>query len=81
MAARLAALGDNLPGIAPGEATAAHLASVISRSAGLGAAYLGIVMLLPGFLTSYFGPPIAVGGTSILVLVLRRARSRGRAES
>jgi preprotein translocase subunit SecY len=69
MAARLAALGGTLPGIPPGEATAAHLDSVISRTAGFGAAYLVVVMLLPEFLTSFFGLPIALGGTSILVLV------------
>jgi preprotein translocase subunit SecY len=69
MAARLAACGGALPGIAPGEATAAHLDGVISRTAALGAAYLIVVLLLPEFLTSYFGLPIALGGTSILVLV------------
>lgn len=69
MAARLAAFGGSLPGIPPGEATAAHLDSVISRTAGFGAAYLVVVMLLPDFFTSYFGLPIALGGTSILVLV------------
>ena len=69
MAARLAALGGTLPGIAPGEATAAHLDRVISRTAAFGAAYLVLVMLLPDFLTGLFGLPIALGGTSILVLV------------
>jgi len=69
MAARLAAAGGTLPGIPPGEATASHLDSVISRTAGLGAAYLVVVMLLPDFLTGFFGLPIALGGTSILVLV------------
>ena len=69
MAARLAACGGTLPGIAPGEATAAHLDRVISRTAAFGAAYLVLVMLLPDFLTSFFGLPIVLGGTSILVLV------------
>jgi preprotein translocase subunit SecY len=69
MAARLAALGGTLPGIAPGDATAAHLDSVISRTAGLGAAYLVVVMLLPDFLAGFFGLPMGLGGTSILVLV------------
>jgi preprotein translocase subunit SecY len=69
MAERLAARGGALPGIAPGEPTAAHLDSVISRTAAFGAGYLVVVMLLPDFLTSYFGLPIALGGTSILVLV------------
>jgi preprotein translocase subunit SecY len=69
MAARLQALGGALPGIAPGEATAAHLDGVISRTAAFGAAYLVVVMLVPEFLTGFFGLPIAFGGTSILVLV------------
>jgi preprotein translocase subunit SecY len=69
MAARLAACGGALPGIAPGEATAAHLDRVISRTAAIGAAYLVLVMVLPDFLASYFQLPIALGGTSILVLV------------
>ena len=69
MAARLAALGGTLPGIAPGEATAAHLDRVISRTAGFGAAYLVIVMLLPEFLASFVQLPAPLGGTSILVLV------------
>jgi len=69
MAARLAACGGTLPGIAPGDATAAHLDSAISRTAMLGAAYLTFVMLLPEFLVSFFALPLAFGGTSILVLV------------
>ena len=69
MAARLAALGGALPGVSPGEATAAHLDAAISRTAGLGAAYLVVVMLLPDFLAGFFGLPMALGGTSILVLV------------
>jgi preprotein translocase subunit SecY len=69
MAARLTAYGGTLPGIAPGEATAAHLDRVISRTAVSGAAYLVVVMLVPAFLASFFGLPIAPGGTSILVLV------------
>lgn len=70
MAARLAAFGGTLSGIAPGEATAAHLDSVISRTAAVGAAYLVVVLLLPDILTAYFQLPIiAVGGTPILVLV------------
>jgi preprotein translocase subunit SecY len=69
MAARLAACGGTLPGIAPGEATAAHLDGVISRTAAFGAAYLVLVMLLPEFLTTFLELPINLGGTSILVLV------------
>ena len=54
MAARLAACGGALPGIAPGEATAAHLDRAISRTAAFGAAYLVVVMLLPELLSIVF---------------------------
>lgn len=69
MAERLAACGGALPGIAPGEPTAAHLDGVISRTTAFGAGYLVVVMLLPDLLTTFFGLPIVLGGTSILVLV------------
>jgi preprotein translocase subunit SecY len=69
MAADLAAHGGALPGIAPGEATAAHLDGVISRTAAFGAVYLVFVMLLPEFLTRFLELPIILRGTSILVLV------------
>jgi preprotein translocase subunit SecY len=69
MAARLASCGGTLPGIAPGEATAAHLDRVISRTAMLGAIYLAFAMVLPEFLTAFFGLPFRLGGVSILVLV------------
>ncbi len=69
MAARLAASGGTLPGIAPGEATAAHLDGVVTRTAALGAVYLAFVMLLPEVLTDFFQVPVILGGTSVLVLV------------
>jgi preprotein translocase subunit SecY len=69
MAARLASCGGTLPGIAPGEATAAHLDRVISRTAMLGAVYLAFVMVLPEFLTAFFGLPFRLGGVTVLVLV------------
>jgi preprotein translocase subunit SecY len=69
MAERLAACGGALPGIAPGEPTAAHLDGVLSRTVAFGAGYLVVVMLLPDFLTAFFDLPIVLGGTSILVLV------------
>ena len=69
MAARLAACGGALPGIAPGEATAAYLDRAISRTAAFGAAYLTLVMLLPEILTTHFELPFRLGGVSILVVV------------
>jgi preprotein translocase subunit SecY len=69
MAARLAACGGALPGVAPGEATAAHLDRTISRTAAFGAAYLVVVLLLPEVLAIWFELSLPVGGLSILVLV------------
>jgi preprotein translocase subunit SecY len=69
MAARLAACGGMLPGIAPGEPTAAHLDRTISRTAAVGAAYLVVVMVVPEALSELLGLPILLGGTPILVLV------------
>jgi preprotein translocase subunit SecY len=69
MAARLAACGGTLPGIAAGEATAAYLDRAISRTAAIGAAYLVVVTVLPEFVTLYLGLPVMLSGTSMLVLV------------
>ena len=69
MAARLAACGGGVPGIAPGEATAAYLDSAITRTTAFGAVYLIIVMVLPEALTTSIASPIDLGGTPILVLV------------
>jgi preprotein translocase subunit SecY len=69
MAARLAACGGALPGIAPGEATAAYLDRAISRSAAIGAAYLVVVMVVPELVSSYLALPLMLDGTRILVVV------------
>jgi preprotein translocase subunit SecY len=61
--------GGSLPGIAPGEATAAHLDHVVSRTALIGAGYLALVCLLPEMLIAYAGAPFYFGGTSLLVVV------------
>jgi preprotein translocase subunit SecY len=69
MAARLAACGGTLPGIAPGEATAAYLDRALSRAAAIGATYLVAVTALPELVTLYLGLPVMLSGTSLLVLV------------
>jgi preprotein translocase subunit SecY len=69
MAARLAARGGTLPGIAPGEPTAAYLDRAISRTAGIGALYLVVVMLVPGLVAFWLALPVVPGGMPILVLV------------
>ena len=69
MAARLAASGGTLPGITPGEPTAAYLDRTISRSAAIGALYLVMVMLVPELVALWRALPVVPGGMPILVLV------------
>jgi len=69
MAARLAACGGALPGIAPGEATAAYLDRAITRSAAIGAIYLVVVMVVPELVTLYLALPVMLEGMPILVVV------------
>src|SRR5262249_23676875 len=69
MAARLAACGGALPGVAPGEETAAYLDRAISRTAALGSIYLLVVMVVPELVMLYFALPVPLTGIPILVLV------------
>jgi preprotein translocase subunit SecY len=68
-AEKLDAYGGAIPGIAPGEATAAHLDLVVSRTTILGAAYLALIALIPELLIAYANVPFYFGGVSALVVV------------
>jgi preprotein translocase subunit SecY len=61
--------GGFIPGIRPGERTAAHIDYVLTRVTVVGALYLTFVCLLPEFLISYAALPFYLGGTSILIVV------------
>jgi preprotein translocase subunit SecY len=61
--------GGVIPGIAPGEATAEHVDTAISRTTMLGAAYLALVCLIPEMLIAYAQVPFYLGGTSLLIVV------------
>jgi preprotein translocase subunit SecY len=61
--------GGVIPGVAPGEATAAHVDFVVSRTAALGAVYLAFICVLPQLLFAYAGVPFYFGGVSALVVV------------
>jgi preprotein translocase subunit SecY len=61
--------GGFLPGIRPGERTAQFIDSVLMKITVLGAAYLGIICLLPELLISYAALPFYFGGTSLLIVV------------
>jgi len=61
--------GGFIPGIRPGERTAAYIDYVLTRLTVVGAAYLVVVCLLPEFLISAYKVPFYFGGTSLLIVV------------
>lgn len=61
--------GGAIPGVEPGEATAAHVDRVLSITTLLGAAYLALVCLIPEILISYAQVPFYFGGASLLIVV------------
>jgi preprotein translocase subunit SecY len=69
MAEKLEKNGGTLPEIASGEATAAHLDLVVSRTAAIGATYLSLLILLPEILIRYWALPLSFPSTLLLVLV------------
>jgi len=68
-AEKLKAHGGVVPGIAPGEATAAHLDYVVSRTVVLGAAYLALIALIPDLPIAYAHLPFYFDSMSALVVV------------
>jgi preprotein translocase subunit SecY len=69
VAADLEKRGGVIPGVAPGEATVAHVDAAISRTTVLGAAYLALVYLIPEILIAKAQVPFYLGGTSLLIVV------------
>ncbi len=61
--------GGFIPGIRPGERTAAHIDYVLSRITVAGAAYLTVVALIPEVLVSQLNVSAFLGGTSLLIMV------------
>ena len=61
--------GGFLPGIRPGERTAAFIDKVLTRITVLGAAYIALICVLPELLISYAAMPFYFGGTSLLIVV------------
>ncbi|NOR79911.1 MAG: preprotein translocase subunit SecY [Methyloprofundus sp.] len=62
--------GAFLPGIRPGEQTAAYIDKVMTRLTLIGAFYITAVCLLPEFLIVYWNVPFYFGGTSLLIIVV-----------
>jgi preprotein translocase subunit SecY len=61
--------GGFVPGIRPGVRTAEYLDFVLTRITVVGAAYLTLICLLPEFLSARLGTGLALGGTSLLIVV------------
>ena len=62
--------GALLPGIRPGQSTAAYVDKVMGRLTLVGALYLSLVALLPQFLVAAWHVPFFFGGTSLLIVVV-----------
>ncbi len=61
--------GGFVPGVRPGERTAAYIDYVLTRITVVGAAYLAVICILPELLTSYSSVQLYFGGTSLLIVV------------
>ncbi len=61
--------GGFIPGIRPGVATSDYLDYVLTRITVIGAAYLAVICLIPEYVTAQTGIGLALGGTSLLILV------------
>ena len=61
--------GGFIPGIRPGKTTETYLDYVLTRITVVGAAYLTLICLAPELLTARMGVQLALGGTSLLIVV------------
>lgn len=62
--------GAFVPGIRPGDATNAYLASIVTRITLVGSIFLGVVAVLPLIIRTTTGiTAFAIGGTSLLIVV------------
>tara|TARA_Y100000590_G_scaffold430952_1_gene545176 strand:+ start:738 stop:2039 length:1302 start_codon:yes stop_codon:yes gene_type:complete len=62
--------GGYIPGIRPGDRTAAFIEEILTRLTTIGAMYLTLVCLMPEFLISKYPIPFYLGGTSVLIVVV-----------
>ncbi len=61
--------GGFIPGIRPGKATEQYFDYLLNRITVVGAAYLVLICLIPEILLSRSGFAVALGGTSLLIVV------------
>ena len=58
-----------IPGIRPGKPTSDFISKVLSKITFVGAIFLGIIAIFPILFTNVSGMNVAIGGTSILIVV------------
>lgn len=62
--------GGFIPGIRPGKATAKYLRGIVIKLTLAGATFLGLIAILPYFVTNLTGfANLAIGGTGLLIVV------------
>ncbi|MES2470950.1 MAG: preprotein translocase subunit SecY [Patescibacteria group bacterium] len=62
--------GAFVPGVRPGDATALHLAKIVTRITFVGAIFLALIAVLPLILQAVTGnAALAIGGTALLIVV------------
>lgn len=70
MSENLQKSGAFIPGVRPGEPTAAYISKVLTRLTLVGALFLGFIAVLPLLLRSLTGiQSLAIGGTALLIAV------------
>jgi len=62
--------GAFIPGYRPGEQTARHIDTILTRLTLFGALYMTMVCLLPQFLVVQFNVTFQLGGTALLIVVV-----------
>jgi len=61
--------GGFIPGIGPGEPTAAHIDRLVSYTTCVGAVYLAAIFLIPEILLTHYQSPFYLDGSSVLIMV------------
>ena len=69
MANNLRKNNGGIPGIRPGKPTTDYISKIISRVTLVGAVFLGVIAILPIAVGQITGMNIALGGTSIIIVV------------
>jgi len=73
--------GGFVTGIRPGKPTSDYISKIMSKVILIGSLYLGLVAVIPMIFARYFGAGLALGGTSLLIVVGVALETVGQIES